>query len=506
MRKAATLGLVLFLVTYYALMLTNNQEISVLVSDIMSPIGILISISIMAYGVWNHPAGKQRVKWIFFITGSIFFLAGDIAWFYYEIILKQAPYPSIADIFYLIQAALFLIAMFMILPKFNLFRNSFDVIIAMTMCILVELKYILIPVISTIHADGYYDLISLLYPIFDIGLLYCTLVLFIYGDNDIRMFKNKLYILFGLISIFIDQTYCIESIYGVYNAGNLLDPLWAGSVWLLAIISLISAEFYMKSENRQFAVNKETYEKIRSSSFAIIYLCLVLFVIYVFSKYFIPDILSIGSGFLILLLIFRQVFSLKENEKLILVINKTNLQLQETNKMLNEEKQKLERLSTIDELTNIYNHRFIVGYLEEKIKTCRENKNELSIIFFDIDNFKIINDSYGHLFGDYVLKRICETITSNLMGTDFVGRYGGEEFLIVLPSKRVEVGYDIAERIRLMISSLEWENNAHVTISGGVAELDDERFNELLAKADKVMYEAKRLGKNRIERAMVCVT
>lgn len=179
------------------------------------------------------------------------------------------------------------------------------------------------------------------------------------------------------------------------------------------------------------------------------------------------------------------------------------MRAEELNRLLIEEKQRLERLSIIDGLTNIYNHRFIVDYLEKEMDNCKKKDGVLTVIFLDIDNFKIINDNHGHLFGDYVLKRISETITGNLRGTDLVGRYGGEEFLIVLPCKSLEVGYIIADRIREEISLLEWENNIHVTVSGGVAEFDDEKLHELLDKADDLLYKAKKLGKNRIEKATV---
>jgi len=175
---------------------------------------------------------------------------------------------------------------------------------------------------------------------------------------------------------------------------------------------------------------------------------------------------------------------------------------EDTNQLLTEEKRKLELLSVIDELTNIYNYRYIIGYLEKEISNCRRCNQILTVIFLDIDDFKKINDNYGHLSGDYVLKKISETIAMNLRNTDLVGRYGGEEFLIVLPSTGLEEGLNIAERIRNEISSLQWESNLQITISGGAVELGDERVYELLERADNLMYKAKKLGKNRIEKAI----
>lgn len=178
-----------------------------------------------------------------------------------------------------------------------------------------------------------------------------------------------------------------------------------------------------------------------------------------------------------------------------------NKRAEELNKRLLLEKEKLEKLSVMDGLTNIYNHRFIMEYLEAQIQYCMKNNKVLSAIFLDVDNFKKINDNYGHQVGDFVLKRISETIQGSLRDTDLAGRYGGEEFLIVLPSKSIEDSYRIAERIRREIEELQWDINIHVTLSGGVVELENERIHQLLDKADYLLYKAKRLGKNRIEKA-----
>lgn len=190
------------------------------------------------------------------------------------------------------------------------------------------------------------------------------------------------------------------------------------------------------------------------------------------------------------------------------LLNKRNHELkiakekaEDLNRLLYNEKQKLERLSITDGLTDIFNRRFITSYLEREIKKARENNKKLTAVLIDIDNFKTLNDTYGHLFGDYVLKRISKTIANNLRETDVVGRYGGEEFLIVFPNSDLEDGYNIAERIRREICRLQWQNNIQVTISGGVAELNNDQLFELLKKADELLYKAKEIGKNRIEKA-----
>ncbi len=183
-------------------------------------------------------------------------------------------------------------------------------------------------------------------------------------------------------------------------------------------------------------------------------------------------------------------------------LKKAKERAEDLNKLLFKEKQKLEKLSITDALTEVFNRRFITSYLEREIKEARENNKKLTAVLIDIDNFKTLNDTYGHLFGDYVLKRISKTIASNLRETDMVGRYGGEEFLIVLPDSELEVGYNITERIRRKICQLQWQDNIKVTISGGVAELYNDQLLELLKKTDELLYKAKKAGKNRIVMAL----
>lgn len=117
----------------------------------------------------------------------------------------------------------------------------------------------------------------------------------------------------------------------------------------------------------------------------------------------------------------------------------------------------------------------------------------------DVDNFKTINDTYGHMYGDYVLERISKTIISSLRKEDLVGRFGGDEFLIILPDTNREEGHAIMERVRQKILELKWETDLVVTISGGVIEIDDDKSACLLTKLDQLLYRAKHKSKNMIE-------
>ncbi|NLT96321.1 MAG: diguanylate cyclase [Clostridia bacterium] len=197
----------------------------------------------------------------------------------------------------------------------------------------------------------------------------------------------------------------------------------------------------------------------------------------------------------------------KEIEAKNRMLEKSNTELIEAkekaeklNQLLYEEKQKLQKLSITDYLTGTFNKRFITTCLEEEIEESRKKHNKLTLALIDIDNFKNINDTYGHLYGDYVVERVARTIINNLRQTDIVGRYGGDEFLIILPNTSREKGYAMIELIRQRILELEWENDLVVTISGGVIEVGSDELTGLLNKADRLLYKAKNKSRNLIEK------
>ncbi|MFO7928763.1 MAG: diguanylate cyclase [Candidatus Humimicrobiaceae bacterium] len=182
-------------------------------------------------------------------------------------------------------------------------------------------------------------------------------------------------------------------------------------------------------------------------------------------------------------------------------LNVAKESLEQANMQLRKDKELLKQLSITDGLTELYNHRHITGLLKREINRSKRYGNIFSILILDIDNFKKVNDKFGHQYGDYVLNKISGIIKGNLRKADFAGRYGGEEFLITMPETRLDAAYTLSERIRRTVEDSEWKNNSHiVTISGGVAEYGGEKYSELFRKVDSLLYKAKRNGKNRIEK------
>ncbi|WP_447553895.1 diguanylate cyclase [Vreelandella sp. EE22] len=166
---------------------------------------------------------------------------------------------------------------------------------------------------------------------------------------------------------------------------------------------------------------------------------------------------------------------------------------------LREANERLDHLASHDSLTGLLNRRAGLQYLDEELKRCRRYGGELSIVMFDLDNFKTVNDTYGHATGDAVLTEVTRAVASALRDTDMQVRLGGEEFLIIMPETSDAEAKTAAERLRTLVESQPFtEHQLSVTLSAGVASTPISSGEELLERGDQAMYQAKERGRNRV--------
>jgi len=163
----------------------------------------------------------------------------------------------------------------------------------------------------------------------------------------------------------------------------------------------------------------------------------------------------------------------------------------------------VQRLAITDGLTGIYNRRYFFELAERELNRARRSEHLVSAIMLDVDHFKKVNDTYGHAIGDQVLRAVAERCSKNIRSIDNLGRYGGEEFAVILPLADLKVAQIVAERLRQCIADVPIpteKGDVTVTISLGVASSvqDDEDAAALLNRADAAMYEAKQAGRNRV--------
>jgi diguanylate cyclase (GGDEF)-like protein len=163
----------------------------------------------------------------------------------------------------------------------------------------------------------------------------------------------------------------------------------------------------------------------------------------------------------------------------------------------------LTEIAYTDSLTHIYNRLHFAHFLDVEIDKAKRYGSTFSIIFFDLDHFKVVNDKFGHLTGDQVLEKITEIVSNANRSADIFARYGGEEFIILTPETDLNGALIHAERLRSDIEKFEFKTAGHITSSFGVTEFlaRSDTPETLLDRADKALYLAKEHGRNRVEKA-----
>ncbi len=171
---------------------------------------------------------------------------------------------------------------------------------------------------------------------------------------------------------------------------------------------------------------------------------------------------------------------------------------------LEKDVDRYKELSNRDGLTNLYNHRYFHQIIQREVERSRRYNHPLALLMIDIDNFKKINDIFGHLSGDIVLNKLSEVFINAIRCVDLIFRYGGEEFTVLLPETSKEEAKNSAERLRVLVEESQFnvlENKkASLTISIGISELSEDAKDKqnFIHCADQALFEAKRLGKNRV--------
>ena len=157
-----------------------------------------------------------------------------------------------------------------------------------------------------------------------------------------------------------------------------------------------------------------------------------------------------------------------------------------------------------DPLTGLYNRRYLIENLKREIEKSKRYHLSFSLIFFDLDHFKSVNDTYGHLMGDIVLQEAAQMIRSVFRASDLVARYGGEEFVVLMPQTAGQMAWKVGERLRRMYKQRSQEvlksESSSLSLSGGVVSCpsDSEDMSKILKFADEALYMAKQKGRNRI--------
>jgi len=184
---------------------------------------------------------------------------------------------------------------------------------------------------------------------------------------------------------------------------------------------------------------------------------------------------------------------------------KVHHELRRLQEELKESNRRLEELSNTDDLTKLYNRRYFMELLDLEFQRAQRYEARIAFVMIDIDNFKQFNDNFGHLLGDRILFEVAQILRESLRMHDIVGRYGGEEFALLMPETDLKGAVVVGERYRKRIEEfvlIESGKELRVTISLGIASCPHPQINsvdDLIRLADNALYEAKKNGRNRVE-------
>lgn len=199
-----------------------------------------------------------------------------------------------------------------------------------------------------------------------------------------------------------------------------------------------------------------------------------------------------------------EVYELEEaNSNLVKDLTRLNAELEakviERTKELEAAMAKLEDMATTDQLTGAFNRRKFDEIIEREVEGVRRYNQPCSLIIFDLDHFKKVNDKFGHLAGDEVLKHLVVLLKANIRPTDCLIRWGGEEFLILVPHTDLEGARALAEKIRIKIQDNDFPVDRQITISAGVTQyLPEDRPDQFVSRGDRALYGAKAAGRNKV--------
>ena len=288
-------------------------------------------------------------------------------------------------------------------------------------------------------------------------------------DTEIKVIQSECLVLINSL-IMKDNTILGHDIV-VYDLKPLMEAIDKGNLNCKIILDMNTPESFETAENlveyRQL-LNTNYWLQLKLSKG---------------SLYSSLNVLSykIILGFIILLSLLIFIFYKVSKE----VSREVIEQLEEKVKTITE-------ISETDKMLGIYNRSKFFKVLEAEIYRSRRYDHNLSLIMFDIDHFKKINDNYGHLVGDQVLKKLSKIISNEIRTIDLFARYGGDEFMILLPETNIEKAIELAERLKVVLKKTNFDKVSSVSCSFGVTELkSDDDIDKLILKADNALYKAK---------------
>jgi diguanylate cyclase (GGDEF)-like protein len=426
-------------------------------------IGIFIAID-------KNSSKALRRAWLVMGLAALCNAIAEGLWLYYDVVLKIDPYPSLADVFYLLFYPLMLIGILK-LPFAPLQRER-RAVIGLDMSIILILGglflwYFILAPMPLSGANTLANIIALAYPAADLFILAGLLSLI---QRDLENVSRTVLIFLSASMIFTTLADILFAALETYDIPYTLPPL--NILWLASFWAMMFAAAWQKTTPAEEAV--DTFTPLLRNT--LVYVAPVLGLV-----------LAFISAITLLRLDPRLYFTLLGVFVLAgLVLVRQYLVLR-TNRRLYEH---MQQIAITDALTGLYNRHFFNEALPREIKRTSRHGSPLSILMMDVDNFKAFNDLHGHLRGDAMLKEIAAHLKSSVRGSDLLARFGGDEFILILPETDSQQAQAISDKLQAAISAKFSHDQLGISIGKALYE-QGMTPQSLLGQADQDLYHSK---------------
>lgn len=494
---------------YYIFLLLGSADTKRLASDILSPLGMISSLIIMGFSIRRMTKGTEKKAWTFFFISIALSSIASVAWRVNDIRFWGPPTmnTSMFDVLYFLAPVFLFVGIIAYLYRQSLslsIQNVIDLSIAVIVAFILEWKYFLSPIVESTGYTLFEIVVKLFFPVTS---MVCSLGFIFFIMTLRKVAPISLILTYVTFSTIVwnaaNQIYTFKYIGNTYTSGSLVDPLWPISGLAFAIACYLTS---VKSITTFFQTKLSGAFPIQT---LFTYLLVVVFVGFVVSQSTLNS-LVIGMILTLCLMIVRQVVSILDNNSLLRSLENTNQELNHHKEVLEkamtqlqQAHQEAEQQAKTDFLTSLYNRRYINRILECLFQNASHNGQPFCVVLLDLDHFKMINDRYGHDFGDQVLVEIADLLRKNVRTQDTIGRYGGEEFIILLPDTYVNEYKQVAERIRVSIAEhkITTKNDTNVRVSASIGITQwrkNDDLHSIIVRADHSLYNAKGQGRNRV--------
>ena len=469
-------GLILAVYTLWLVTGSDTDSaaaVSSLLTVIYNALVIVLGIYIASRNTFHSAI---RRAWFCFSAASGAWAIAEILWFYYESILGIDPYPSPADFFYLIFYP-FMLGGVLSMPFLPIEREkraliALDTLIVPLVALLFLYYFILAPLHTSLEGGQALEtIVTLTYPSADLLILIGLLSLL---QRDVEGVDRNVLLSLSIsmsLTAGADVAWAVFELFGDSTHIAFLNAVWLAGVWGTLIAAGIQIERPSLAEIHQPDFRPPLRDILIYAAPASAFILLLISSnrsAYENTPQYIVAVISVILGTLVMV---RQYIVLNENRQLY---------------------KRMEILAARDQLTGLFNRRAFDETLKRETQRCERHDHALSLLMMDMDGFKKYNDAFGHLNGDVILKTTADIIRGSLRTIDILARYGGDEYVAILPETSLENAQRLAERISGILKKELADKNVGMTI-GGATWQKGMTADDLIKAADQELYRLKSL-------------